>query len=342
MLVLARVLIPLFVWGVQAVLTVQAEVILAFEQTRIDVGPVPDTEPVRRAFRFTNISQRTVKVEIKHCGFCPRPECDKERLAPGESGVVVLELPTMGKYDEVEATADVSAAGIRGSSVRIALAARVRPLVRIDPGFLNLPEVVQRAGAVESITVIGRQKGFRIKAIECEQAWVSATAGEPREVEDLGETCTAYDVTYRLRPGLPLGELRVRSAIVTSDPVRERVGFSISGRVVGDLTARPGQVTLRAMRPGRVFRAEFDLLTRSGDPVLPGMVSLAVSPKQGIRSCVLDAAICEEPGVLRIAVCGVAPERAMPIFDFPVEVTVPATGERLEIPIRINVRDDAP
>ncbi|MFN7021584.1 MAG: DUF1573 domain-containing protein [Phycisphaerales bacterium] len=339
--VLTRVLVPLFLWVIHAATPAAAQDVLAFEQTRIDAGPVPDTEPVRRAFRFTNISQRTVKIEIKNCSFCPKPECDKERLAPGESAVVVLELPTMGKYDQVEATADVSAAGHRGSNVRIALAARVRPLVRIEPGFLNLPEVVQRAGAVESITVIGRQQGFKIKGIECEQEWVTATTSEPREVEDLGERCTAYDITYRLRPGLPLGELEVRSAIVTSDPLRERVGFSISGRVVGDLTARPGQVTLRAMRPGSVFRAEFDLLTRTGDPVLSGMVSLAPAPKQGIRSCVLDATLGDEPGVLRIAVCGIAPERAMPIFEFPVVVTVLATGERLEVPIRINVREDA-
>lgn len=315
--------------------------VLAIEQTRIDVGPVPDTEPIKRGFRFTNISQRTVKVAMKRCSFCPKPECDKEEIAPGESAVVIVELPTMGKHGDVEATADVSAAGVPSSNIRVTLAARVRPLVRIDPPMTSLAEIVQARGADAGVTVVGRQKDFAIKSVECDKPWVTATIGPARRVEDLGEMCAAYDVTYRFAPGAPLGEFTVKSRILTSDPRRDQVGYSIEGTVVGDLVARPDHVTLGAMRPGRVFRAEFELLNRSGDPLLPGMLTLEARPMHGVGSCVLDAVMGDEPGVLRVIVSGRLPDRALPIFDMPVIARRSSTGEEVPVPIRINVRDDA-
>jgi hypothetical protein len=314
--------------------------LLLFEQTRIDVGPVSDGEPVKRGFKFTNASGRAVRLSIAHCSFCPAPETDKAEYRPGESGLVILELPTMGKHGPDEANAEVGVAGAPGSNVRITLAAEVRPAVRVEPALLSIREVVRSRGMSETLTVTGRKAGFEIVRTEAATEWLELSVGPARTVEDLLEQCTAYDVTVRVRPGAPLGPFEGRFAVFTNDPRRERIAHGFSTLIVGELTAEPARVSLSARRPGSVFAAEFDLLMRSGGALWLGDVELEVKPINGVRSCVLDAVPGQGPGILRVTVTGLAPERVMPIFDMPVTVTLRATGEKVTVPVRVNVRRD--
>lgn len=315
---------------------------LLFEQTRIDVGPVPDNEILRRGFKFVNGSARPVTLTITHCHFCPAPESDKSVYQPGESGVVVLELPTQGRYGDEEATADVGIAGAKDSSVRIVLAAKVRPIVRIEPPGIMLPEVVQKRGASETITVTGRGADFAITEIGTDSPWLSAIVGPLSEVEDLGETCRAYDVVLTLKPGLPLGDFRGGLIMRTNDPRRDQVGYSLEARVVGDLTSSRPHITLPPRRPGAVFTAEFDLMNRSGDPLWLSDVVLDVTPIQGVRDCVMDAVPGDAPGVVRVRVTGRSPDRAQPIFDMPIAAESRSTGEKVAVGVRLNIRLDAP
>lgn len=315
---------------------------LLFEQTRIDVGPVSDQEPIRRAFRFTNNTGRTISLSIGHCSFCPPPETDKQVYTPGESGLVILELTTMGRYGDSEASATVGVSGMRGTSVNLTLAARVCPAVRVEPSGLNLPMVVRAQGASETLTVVGRRAGFEVTGVRSLSEWVEATLGDGKDIEDLGQPCRLYEVVLKFRPGLPAGKFEYRIEMTTNEPTRDRIGYSITGEVMGDMIARPDHVTVAALRPGAIFTAEFDLQTRSGDPLLPGDVTLEVRPINEVSECVLDAVMSDSPGVLRVTVTGRMPPRAMPTFDFPVIARSVQSGEAHEIDIRLSPRMSAP
>ncbi len=315
---------------------------LLFEQTRIDVGPVSDAETVKRAFKFVNNSGRIISLAVGHCSFCPEPETDKKQYLPGESGVVVLELVTMGKYGDVSANADVGVAGVKGRGVNIVLAAQVRPTVRVEPPGINLPEIVRMKGATEIITITGRGKDFAVTGVESLSPWLDVVASPGKKVKDLDEECTVHEITLKVKPGVPLGAFNGSISIRTTDSRKAVVGFSIEGRVVGDMFARPDHVTLKAMRPESVFTAEFEVLTHSGDPLLPGMIELAVKPLYGVASCVIDAVPGDEVGVMHITVSGLLPPRAMPTFDMPVAITHSVTREVLMVPIRLNPRNDVP
>jgi hypothetical protein len=325
-----------------AAATGDADPMLNFERTVIDLGAVSDEQPIRQPFKFIYTGMRTTKLSFDHCHFCPEPESDRPRYESGQSGFVILELATMGKYGDIQTTADVSIPGEADSHVSLQLKASVHPRIMIRPDALTLRDVSRTAGAEATLVFIGRKPDFEVQSVSTESPWVEAVLQPVRELEDLGDKCRAYDVKVRLKPGLPLGDFKAVVRAKSNDAVRPDVGSTIDAEVVGDLIPEPDHVTVGWMTPGQRFSTAFTLSTRSGRPLFYGSVKLAVEPGRGMGPIALDVEPGEQIGTLRVKVVGSAPPFATQRIEADVIVTEEddqgRTTDEMRVPIRMGVR----
>jgi hypothetical protein len=280
---------------------------LTFERTIIDLGPVSDDQPIRQPFKFVYTGARMSALHFNHCHFCPEPESDRPRYEPGQSGLVILQLDTQGKYGEIQTTADVSIPGEADSNVTLQLKATVHPRLMIRPPFLTLRGVRRSEGTETNLVFIGRRPDFEVLSVRSESPWVEVSLGAVRELEDLGDKCRAYDVAVRFKPGLPLGDFQAVIRSKTNDPIQPDMGTTIDAEVVGELIPDQDHVTVGSLKPNQPFAAEFTLTARGGKPLFYGSVKLASAKIRGVPPMAFDVEPGTELGTLKVKVYGAAP-----------------------------------
>lgn len=71
---------------------------LAFDQYAVNLGPITPMGTARARFRFTNLSDRPVKIlNLKPSCGCLKPRLDKRNFAPGETGQFFVQVSTAGE-----------------------------------------------------------------------------------------------------------------------------------------------------------------------------------------------------------------------------------------------------
>lgn len=317
---------------------------VVFEQTFYHAGVVSDDQPLKHAFRFTNVSNRVVRLSVGRCHFCPPGETDKPEYKPGESGFVLMELTTMGRFGEVQGDArvTVSGGGDGDEPIELRLAADVRPPVYIQPSPLILGQVVQAQGLAEPVVLTGHMLGFTLGAVTTDSEWLAVETGPPQVKTDKGDPYTEHVLTVRVKPGVPRGEFTAKLTAATNDPARPSVQLTVRANVVGDLIAEPLAVGVGARRPRETFVGTFDLATRSGRPLFFGSVKLEAVPVKGITNLVVDAVPGKELGTLRVTVTGTTPPTMTAPFEQLIRVTVEGADgvvqDELAVPVRLSVR----
>lgn len=323
---------------------VAADPVVVFEQTFYHAGVVSDDQPLKHAFRFTNVSNRVVRLSVGRCHFCPPGETDKPEYKPGESGFVLLELTTMGRFGEVQGDARVTVSGGSGKEepIELKIAADVRPPVYIQPSPLVLGEVVQAQGLSEPVVLTGHMLGFKLGEVTSDSDWLAAEVGPAQVKTDKGDPYTEHVLTVRVKPGVPRGEFTGKLSATTNDPSRPSVQLTVRANVVGDLVAEPLAVGIGARRPRETFVGTFDLGTRSGRPLFFGSVKLDAVAVKGVTNLVVDAVPGKDLGTLHVTVTGTTPPMMTAPFEQMIRVTVEgsdgAVQDELAVPVRLSVR----
>lgn len=309
---------------------------LTFERTVIDLGPIFDDAEVTQPFKFTYTGHRMTALRFEQCSFCDKPDTDRAKYEPGQSGLVLMKLDPRGRHGEVTTQTQVAAEG--GELVPLLLKASVRPRLMVRPDFLTLRDVPRQKGATATMTVISRAPDFVITGLTTESPWVEAVKKEPRPFEDLGDQCRAVPVTVRLKPGLPLGRFTAVVTASTSDPHRPTTACTIEADVVGDLVATPVAVSAGGLRTGDPFSMSFVIGTRSNRPLWYGSVKLAAKPARRMQPMALDVQPGDELGTLKVIVHGRAPDYGGTRIESEVIVTEEDAAGAVVDEVRVTVR----
>lgn len=239
---------------------------LVFEEFSHDFGTIPDTDEVTHVFKFTNQSDKTLKITARGSCGCTVPTLAKQAYEPGESGEIVAKFnPKRRNGNETKQITVMFPDEPDMKNMQLQITANVQALVLVDPpkGFLR--DVRTETGASTTFTVTGRKPGFQLTAVQGRSSDVVAEISEPRQVNKDGVTMTAYDVTLKIPAGTAVGNLTDQLTLVTNDERADVQPYVFSAQVVGDLRAQPEHVYVRTFSPDTAFTTTALIDSRDGN-----------------------------------------------------------------------------
>lgn len=238
---------------------------LTFDGLKHDFGVIPDTEEVTHVFKFTNKSDKTVKITARGSCGCTVPTLAKDSYAPGESGEITAKFNPKRRNGNQTKQITVMFDDPEIQNMQLEITAEVQALVLVEPpkGFLR--EVRTETGGSTTFTVTGRKEGFVLSAVQAQSPEIITEISQPRQVEKDGATMTAYDVTVTVPPGAAVGNISEQLTLVTNDERADVSPYVFSAQVVGDLRAQPEHVYVRTFTPDTAFTTTARIDSRDGN-----------------------------------------------------------------------------
>jgi hypothetical protein len=219
---------------------------LRFTTPTVELGDVRAGVPLAQVFRFTNTGPDTVTLTQVQpgCG-CLRPRMEQRSYAPGESGVIPLDIRTLGQaagphrwYMTV-----LYADGAVQREQKLEVVGNVVTEVSVQPAGLVL--FAEGALAHEVTLTDLRPQPLTIERVETTSPQLRAAAGPL--VKDAFGHWTSH-IRVETTGQLPPGQQNEMLTIRTSDPLyRElQVSVTIIQRVGQRIVATPAEPTLSA------------------------------------------------------------------------------------------------
>lgn len=189
---------------------------LAFDQYAVNLGPIPPMNRVKAWFRFTNLSDRPVKVtKLKPSCGCLKPRLDKRNYAPGETGEFFVQVSTAGEEPgPQEYTITVEYEDPKPQSVvltfRLELPARQ---VYISPRAVLVYVFGEKTAEKEIVVSDNRLNPMTVTGVEADAEFLTANVGETQIEDGIQRT----PVKLQVAP-VPVGRHGGLLKIFTDDP----------------------------------------------------------------------------------------------------------------------------
>ena len=271
-----------------------------FSETEHDFGVVARGALTRTFVTLKNDLNATVHVGsvTTSCG-CSSGDIDAQTIAPGESARLKIEMNTRQYTGKKDSTVIVRFDAPREAEVRIPVSMYCRKDVLLTPGEVNFGAVDKGAGAGREVQIAyAGYAGWAIRGVTGEGKFLEA------DVTETGRTpgTANYVLTVKLSPDAPVGPIRERLELITTDAEHPKVPVLVEGVVEDDITVR--DVDLGTLAGGETKR--FNVILRGKKPFK------------------IIALECEGDGGDRFGMQ--LPDTERPLHVIPMRFTAPPTG----------------
>lgn len=226
-----------------------------------DFGTALEGQFVTHTFHIKNAGNADLLLNGLHtsCG-CTAAAPSKERLAPGESADLKVTFDTRFQKGHRVRTITLFSNDPASRTTVVTLQGEVRVEVEAIPSEVNFDKIKFGAEASRAVTISDLSKGkdFTIGEITNSSRHIKV-ARRAREDHKPG---AVLDV--RLLGGMPIGAFDDTIKVVTN---RQPIEVHVFGRVVGDLTLDPGQVSFGIVPHGQGVLRILKLSNASDHPV---------------------------------------------------------------------------
>ena len=190
---------------------------LAFDQYAVHLGPITPMSLARGWFRFTNFSDRPVKItELKTSCGCLKPHLEKREYAPGETGQFFVHVSTAGEQPGPrEYTITVDYEDPEPQSVDLTFSMVLPPKqVYISPRALLLYVFGEESTEREVVISDNRDRPCKVTAVETSAEFLTARIGEV-DIDNEGVQKTVIKVNVA---PVALGRHQAVVRVRTDDP----------------------------------------------------------------------------------------------------------------------------
>ena len=252
--------------GLSLLATVQsAQAQLQFAQPAIHVGTIYSGRPLVREFAFRNAGALPVEiVEAKGSCGCARPKLAQRMIAPGASGVLPVELNTLGQAAGANSwsVAVKTKHGEQAATENLRIDAELVREVSIEPAALQL--FVK--GALSSTLMLrdGRAKPLTIRAVQASAPQLNVRAEAVQS--------DVHAIHVEVAPDFPEGRHEEVLSIFTDDPDYRELTMPVS--IVKTAKQRVSATPSSVVLAGRPVASKIVLLRDAEEqPVTVGKVS---------------------------------------------------------------------
>ena len=221
-------------------------------ELRHDFGTVARGADARHTITVTNLYEEDLR--LTHVGTtcgCTAAKPDKDKLKTGEVANIEVKMNTVKFQRQKNSNVDVTLSftdkrGLTASkSVRIPISAYIRPDVLIEPGGVHFGSLDVGAGAQQRVSVsyTGRSN-WTIREVSTGNPYLNVEAVETGRRSG----SVKYDLVVQVSPEAPLGVLRDKIVLKTSDAT---VPVLVEAKIEPDIVVTPSVVTLgKQLKPG--------------------------------------------------------------------------------------------
>jgi hypothetical protein len=188
---------------------------------------------------------------------CISAKLSTNTLKTWEEGVLEVRLNTLQFTGERNVNAIIQIDQPKFIEVVIPIHAYIRTDVVLDPGSVVFGTVMQGEASERRVRI-----DYAGKVSSGGANWRIAEVKSPRnpnvlcavkEVSRTSDGFTAnvsYELTVKLRPETPVGELREQILVSTNDGNGPQIPIMVEGRVIPEYSVTPPSIVLRSLKPG--------------------------------------------------------------------------------------------
>jgi hypothetical protein len=229
-----------------------------FDRERHDFGVVARGAEVVVRMKITNKYQETIHLGgVRTSCSCISAKLSTNTLKTWEEGVLEVRLNTLQFTGERNVNAIIQIDQPKFIEVVIPIHAYIRTDVVLDPGSVVFGTVMQGEASERRVRI-----DYAGKVSSGGANWRIAEVKSPRnpnvlcavkEVSRTSDGFTAnvsYELTVKLRPETPVGELREQILVSTNDGNGPQIPIMVEGRVIPEYSVTPPSIVLRSLKPG--------------------------------------------------------------------------------------------
>ncbi|MBX3322161.1 MAG: DUF1573 domain-containing protein [Phycisphaeraceae bacterium] len=241
---------------------------MVFETKAHNFGDIFDHEEQKFEFKFTNRGSVPLIIGsiTSTCG-CTVPDVVKKVYEPGESGEITVMYNPSGKKGVDARSVTIATNDMVEPQARLNIQANVKPLIVIEPTFIQFGQANKGEVKEADLYVGGRIDDFKVSIATTSMPEAFEVVVGDTEVRKIGnEELPTTKITVRMKPNAPIGVHRAEMSIRTSDPRRPIVHSQVLAHVLGDLALIPPRLSLGRVDAGSTYTREFRVQSRSGAP----------------------------------------------------------------------------
>ena len=240
-----------------------------------DWGAISDEEPVKAAFQFKNISDKTVKIinTRTSCG-CSVAAPTKQVLAPGEEAAIEVTFTPKGKRGLELKTITLETDYAAQPNVELHLKALVRPRLVVEPSSVWFGDLQLGKGGDQEVSIISRMEGFQVTGFTVNDPKFKVEQLPADKVEMDGGTVDRVRFKAHFTNDATIGTYSTGLAITTNDPKNPTYTVSLAGRVVGELMPVPERMFVSMSGAKQPWAAEITVSART----MPSFEVYSVEP----------------------------------------------------------------
>jgi hypothetical protein len=230
--------IALVVLSAPAALNAESWTDRLFEEKTRDFGTVPQGPLLTHPFRLTNMTGQPVHVANVRvsCG-CVTASVLKDTLAPGETTVVLAQMDTRRFVNSRSVVIFVLFDRPALFEDRLTLTANSQTALTVNPETVSFGQVKKGdAAETKGIVSFRGDPNWQITGLSSSSTFVEPALVEKSRTN--GEV--SYELTVRLKPGVPVGRWYSDIWLTTSNPATPRIHVPVGLEIKAPLTLIPG------------------------------------------------------------------------------------------------------
>jgi hypothetical protein len=220
-----------------------------FSETSHSFGTVAKGAKTEYRFTFRNKFKEDVHVVgvRTSCG-CTTPSVTKKDLKTHETSEIVAVFNTKTFVGQHGATLTVTFDKPFRAEVQLRVTGNIRGEVTFEPPFIDLGnvDIGKEVERKVRVTHLGATP-WVIKDVRSLNSNYAVTLSQPLHTG----AQSVYDLTLRLKPETPAGDLKGQLLLVTNDPRAAQIPMDVEGRVVAEVTVSPQLLALGTVPAGK-------------------------------------------------------------------------------------------
>ncbi len=225
-----------------------------FDKVQHDFGTVARGADVVLRLKVTNKYVETVHISDAHTSCnCISARILNNTLKTWEEGIIEVKLNTLQYSRERNANVIISIDQPSFAQITIPIHAYIRTDVVIEPGSVLLGTVPAGQSADHKLRIsYAGNPNWRITEVKSRNPNILCAVRELSRQPNGGASNIAYELSVKVSPNMPPGDLREQILVMTNDGNSPIIPVLVEGRVMSEFTVTPSTIVLKELKPGEI------------------------------------------------------------------------------------------